>query len=36
MEFQPNLDLISRILKQTVGLQHICRVDYIFNINGKQ
>ena len=29
MELQQNLNLIIRILKQTVGLQHICSKDFI-------
>ena len=36
MELQQKLKLITRILKQTVGLQHICREDFILNIIGKQ
>ena len=36
MEFQQNLDLITRELKQTVGLQHFCREDFILNIKGKK
>ena len=36
MEFQQKLKLITRILKQTVGLQHICREDCILNVIGKQ
>ena len=36
MELQQNLNLITRILKQTAGLQHICREDFIANIKGKQ
>ena len=33
---QQNLNLITRILKQTVGLQQICGEDFIVNIKGKQ
>ena len=29
MELQQNLDFITRNLKQTVGLQHICGEDFI-------
>ena len=36
MEFQQNSHLLTRILKQTVGLQHICREDVILNTKGKQ
>ena len=36
MELQQNSNLIARILKQTVGLQHICQEDFILNIKGKQ
>ena len=36
MGLQQKLNLISRILKQTVELQHIPREDYILNIKGKQ
>ena len=36
MELQQNLNVITRILKQTVGLQHICREDFILNIKGEQ
>ena len=34
--YNKNLNFICRILKQTVGLQHICREDFILNIKGKQ
>ena len=36
MELQQNLNLVTRILKQTVGLQHIGWEDFILNIKGKQ
>ena len=36
MELQQNLNLTTRILKQTVGLQHIFREDFILNIKGEQ
>ena len=36
MVLQQNLNLIARISKEIVGLQHICREDSIFNIKGKQ
>ena len=36
LELQQNLNLITRMLKQTVELQHICREDFILNIKGKQ
>ena len=36
MKLQKNLNLITRILKQTVGVQHMCRVRFILNIKGKQ
>ena len=36
MELQQNLNLITRILKQTVGLQQICREDFILNIKGNK
>ena len=36
MELQQILNLITRILKQNVGLHHICREDFILNIKGKQ
>ena len=37
MELQQNLNLITRILKQTVGLQHkiICREGFILHIKGR-
>ena len=35
MELQQNLNLITQILKQTVGLQHICEEDFILNSKGK-
>ena len=33
MELQQNLNLKTRILNQTVGLQHICKEDFILNIS---
>ena len=36
MELQLKFNLITRILKQTVGLQHICWEDFIVYIKGKQ
>ena len=36
MELQQKFNLITRILKQTVGLQFICKEDFILNIKGKQ
>ena len=36
MELQQNLNVITRILKQTVGLQYICKEYFILNIKGKQ
>ena len=36
MELQQNLNLVTRILKQTVGFQYICKEDFILNIKGKQ
>ena len=34
MELQQHLNLITRVLKQTVGLQHIHRENVILNIRG--
>ena len=36
MELQQKLNLITGIFKKIVGLQHICRGDFILNIKGKQ
>ena len=36
MVLQQNLNLITRILKQTMGLQQICREDFNLNIKGKK
>ena len=36
MELHQKLNLITRILKQTVGLKHIFREGVILNIKGKQ
>ena len=36
MELQQNVCIITRILKQTVRLQHICRDGFILYIKGKQ
>ena len=36
MELQQILNLITGIIKQTVGLQYICRKDFILNMKGKQ
>ena len=36
MELQQLSNLINRILKQSVGLQHICREDFILNMKGMQ
>ena len=36
MELQQKLNLTTRILKQTVGLQHICREDFFLDIKAKQ
>ena len=36
MELQQNLNLITRILTQSVGIEHICKEDFILNIKGKQ
>ena len=35
MELQQNLNLITRILKQTVGLEHICRKILSFMLKGR-
>ena len=35
MELQHNFNIINRILKQTVGSEHICREDFILYIKGK-
>ena len=35
MEKQQNLNLITQILMQTVGLKHICKEDFILNIKEK-
>ena len=34
MELQQHLNLITRILKQTVELQKMCREDFILNMKG--
>ena len=36
MELQQNLNLLTLFFKQTLGIQAICRDDYILNIRGKQ
>ena len=36
MELQQLSNLITQILKQSVGLQHICREDFILNMKGMQ
>ena len=36
MELPQKLNLITRILNQSMGLQHINREDLILNIKGKQ
>ena len=36
MALQQKFNLITWILKQTVGLQHICKEGFILNIKGKQ
>ena len=36
MELQQSSNLITRILKQTVGLPQLCREDFKLNIQGKQ
>ena len=36
MDLQQNLNLITGILKKNVGLQHICREDFILYIKGEQ
>ena len=36
MKLQQNLNTITRILKQTMGLQHICEEDFILNIKEKK
>ena len=36
MELQQKLNIITRILKQILGLQCICRDDFILNIKGNQ
>ena len=35
MELQQNLYIITQILEQTMGLQHICKEDFSLNIKGK-
>ena len=36
MKLQQNLNLTTRILKQTVELPQLCREDFILNIQGKE
>ena len=36
MELQQNLNVVTRILKPNVGLQHMYRKDFILNIKDKQ
>ena len=36
MEYQQNLNLITRILKQTVGLQHMCIVGKSLSLLSKE
>ena len=35
MELQQNVNLITQILKQTVGLEQICKEDFILDFKGK-
>ena len=35
MDLQQNLNLITRILRKTVGLQYVCKDDFILTMKGK-